>query len=57
MTSKGSMEAMSPTSGNSDNGTPVSSPRKDARVGPVNELSVFLKVKPGREQPIREAFD
>ena len=26
------------------------SPRKGARIGPVSELSVFLKVKPGREQ-------
>ena len=33
------------------------SPRKGARIGPVSELSVFLKVKPGREQLIREAFD
>ena len=48
---------MSPTSGNSGNSTPVSSPRKGARVGPVSELSVFLKVKPGREQAIRESFD
>ena len=40
----------------SDNGTPVRSPRKGARVGPVSELSVFLKVKPGREQLIREVF-
>ena len=48
---------MSTTSGNSGNSTPVSSPRKGARVGPVSELSVFLKVKPGREQAIREAFD
>jgi hypothetical protein len=48
---------MSSTSGNNGNGTPVSSPRKGARVGPVSELSVFLKVKPGREQAIREAFD
>ena len=47
-------EAMSPTS---DNGTPVRSPRKGARVGPVSELSVFLKVKPGREQLIRETFN
>jgi hypothetical protein len=27
------------------------------RVGPVSELSVFLKVKPGREQLIREVFN
>jgi hypothetical protein len=40
----------------SDTGTPVRSPRKGARVGPVSELSVFLKVKPGREQLIREVF-
>lgn len=33
------------------------SPRKGARIGPVSELSVFLKVKPGREQAIREAFN
>lgn len=33
------------------------SPRKGARIGPVSELSVFLKVKPGHEQLIREAFD
>ena len=39
------------------NSTPVPSPRKGARVGPVSELSVFLKVKPGREQLIREAFN
>ena len=38
------------------NGTPVRSPRKGARVGPVSELSVFLKVKPGREQAIREVL-
>jgi hypothetical protein len=42
--------------GLSDNGTPVRSPRKGARVGPVSELSVFLKVKPGREQLIREVL-
>jgi hypothetical protein len=39
------------------NGTSVPSPRKGLRVGPVSELSVFLKVKPGREQVIREAFN
>src|SRR5215218_8633480 len=44
---------MSPTS---DDGHTVRSPRKGARVGPVSELSVFLKVKPGREQDIREVF-
>jgi hypothetical protein len=32
-------------------------PRKGARDGPVSELSVFLKVKPGREQAIREVFN
>lgn len=32
------------------------SPRKGARIGPVSELSVFLKVKPGREQSIRDVF-
>jgi hypothetical protein len=36
---------MSPTS---DDGNAVRSPRKGARVGPVSELSVFCKVKPGR---------
>jgi hypothetical protein len=45
---------MSPTS---DDGNTVRSPRKGARVGPVSELSVFLKVKPGREQAIREVFN
>ena len=45
---------MSPTS---DDGHTVRSPRKGARVGPVSELSVFLKVKPGREQVIREALN
>ena len=44
-------------SGPSANGTSVRSPRKGARVGPVTELSVFLKVKPGREQIIRETFN
>ena len=33
------------------------SPRKGARIGPVTELSVFLRVKPGREQAIRESFN
>ena len=33
------------------------SPRKGARIGPVSELSVFLKVKPGHEQLIRDVFD
>ena len=45
---------MSPTD---DDGHTVRSPRKGARVGPVSELSVFLKVKPGREQVIREVFN
>jgi hypothetical protein len=40
----------------SENGKSAGSPRKGARVGPVSELSVFLKVKPGREQVIREVF-
>ena len=44
---------MSPTS---DDGHTGRSPRKGARVGPVSELSVFLKVKPGREQRIREVL-
>ena len=30
--------------------------RKGARIGTVSELSVFLKVKPGREQLIRDVF-
>ena len=37
-------------------GTPVRSPRKGVRIGPVSELSVFLNVKAGREQLIREVF-
>ena len=41
----------------SDDGRAVRSPRKGARVEPVSELSVFLKVKPGREQVIREVFN
>ena len=45
---------MSPTS---DDGHTGRSPRKGARVGPVTELSVFLKVKPGREQAIRDVFN
>jgi hypothetical protein len=40
----------------SENGKTVRPPRKGARVGPVSELSVFLKVKPGREDAIREVF-
>ena len=31
--------------------------RKGARIAPVSELSVFCKVKPGREQAIREVFN
>jgi hypothetical protein len=31
--------------------------RKGARIGPVSELSVFVKVKPGREEAIRETFN
>ena len=49
-------EASDMTTTEPQNGTPVRSPRKGARVGPVSELSVFLKVKPGREQLIREVF-
>jgi hypothetical protein len=45
---------MSPTS---DDGRSVRSPRKGAQDGPVSELSVFLTVKPGREQVIREVFN
>ena len=41
----------------SDDGRTVRSPRKGAQDGPVSELSVFLKVKPGREQAIREVFN
>ena len=40
----------------SDDGRTVRSPRKGAQDGPVSELSVFLKVKPGREQVIRDVF-
>jgi hypothetical protein len=36
---------------------PVRSPRKGYRIPPVTELSVFCKVKPGREQAIREVFN
>ena len=39
-----------------DEGTPVRSPRKGLRVGPVSELSVFLKVKPGHDEAIRKVF-
>jgi hypothetical protein len=35
---------------------PVASPRKGRKSGVVNELSVFLKVKPGHEKHIREVF-
>jgi hypothetical protein len=35
---------------------PVASPRKGRKTGVVNELSVFLKVKPGHEKQIREVF-
>jgi hypothetical protein len=41
----------------SDDGRAVRSPRKGRRDGSVSELSVFLKVKPGREQVIREVFN
>ncbi len=37
----------------SEPAAPVASPRKGARDGVRNELSVFLKVKPGHEQQIR----
>ena len=40
----------------SDAKKPVHSPRKGAKTGVVNELSVFLKVKPGHEKQIREVF-
>jgi len=36
---------------------PQAASRKGARIPPVTELSVFCKVKPGREQAIRESFD
>ena len=39
-----------------DEGAPVRSPRKGRRVGPVSELSVFLKVKPGHDEAIRKVF-
>jgi hypothetical protein len=39
------------------NGAPVHKPRKGARIEPVSELSVFLKVKPGHEELVREAFE
>jgi hypothetical protein len=40
----------------SDLRNPVASPRKGRNAGVVNELSVFLKVKPGHEKQIREVF-
>jgi hypothetical protein len=43
-----------PQTANSDT---AKSARKGARIPPVSELSVFLKVKPGREQAIRESFN
>ena len=42
---------------NNTNGAPAHLARKGAHFGPVSELSVFLKVKPGREQLIREVFN
>jgi len=35
----------------------AASPRKGRKSGVVSELSVFLKVKPGREKQVREVFD
>ena len=49
-------EASDMTTAQPQIGTPVRPPRKGASVGPVSELSVFLKVKPGREQAIRDVF-
>jgi len=49
-------EASDMTTTEPQNGTPVRSPRKGARTGPVSELSVFLNVKPGREQLIRDVL-
>jgi hypothetical protein len=40
----------------SDPRNAVASSRKGRKIGVVNELSVFLKVKPGREKQIREVF-
>jgi hypothetical protein len=40
----------------SDPKTAVASPRKGRKAGVVNELSVFLKVKPGHEKQIRAVF-
>jgi hypothetical protein len=39
-----------------DPSTPVASPRKGRKAGVVNELSVFLKVKPGHEKQVRQVF-
>ena len=39
-----------------DPSAPVPSPRKGLKQGVVNELSVFLKVKPGHEKQVREVF-
>ncbi len=36
---------------------PLASPRKGRRAGVASELSVFLKVKPGRERQLREHLD
>jgi hypothetical protein len=44
-------------SATSDDGRTVRSPRKGAQDGPVSELSVFLNVKPGREEVIRGVFN
>jgi hypothetical protein len=35
---------------------PVASPRKGRKTGVVNELSIFLKVKPGHEKQTRAVF-
>ena len=37
--------------------TAKASPRKGKRIGPVSELSVFCKVKPGRGQVVRDTLD
>ena len=39
-----------------DPSMPVASPRNGRKAGVVNELSVFLKVKPGHEKQVREIF-
>jgi hypothetical protein len=39
-----------------DPNAPVASPRKGRKSGVVNELTVFLKVKPGREEQVRQVF-